>query len=446
VDIIICGAGEVGSHASEVLAAAGHRVTVIDADSDRLRAISDNMDVRTLTGNCTFAHILKEANVANADLLVAATNCDEVNLLAASIGKHLGAAKTIARVHHSAFRDQRGLDYQSALGIDQLICPEYLTATAIARTLRNPAALAIEHFSRGRIDMQEFPVSHNAPALGKPLASLKLPPGVRVATVTRDEQVALPDAETSVKPGDRIVLVGDDKVFQDARKLFQKEDAGRRKVVLMGGGAMSLWLCRALRDRNWSIRLFETDRDLAKDLASKLTWVTVIQDDPTDRAVFQEEQLAQADVFVGLLDDDEANIIACVLAKTMGVTRVVAVVQRPNYLDLLYHIGIDRPFSPRIVAARAIETVLNDSPLQLLASLAEGQVDAFLVRIGANSQVDGKTLREVPLTPNWMVAAIRRNDEVWVPQAKDVLQTGDTVLVIGRHGQEDALRALLVAK
>lgn len=445
MNIIICGAGGMGSYAAEVLAAAGHRVTVIDVDPERLRGVADTLDVRTLVGNSAFAEVLSEANVSSADLLVGATDRDEVNMLTAAIAKHMGAAKTIARVHHGAFLDQRGFDYQSRLGIDQLICPEFLTATAIARTLRNPAALAIEHFSRGRIDMQDFQVSHNAPALGKPLATLRLPPGVRIATVTRNDQVTLPDAETTVKPGDRIVLVGDAEVFYDARKLFLKDDAGRRKVVLMGGGVMSVWLCRALRDRNWSIRLFETDRERAEELARKLDGVTVIQDDPTDRTVFQEEKLARADVFVGLLNDDEVNIIGCVLAKTMGVPRVIAVVHRPTYLDLLYHIGVDRPFSPRIVAARAIETLLDDSPLQLLASLAEGQVDAFLVRVSPTAEVNGKALREIKLTPNWMVAAVRRQDEVWVPKADDSLQSGDTVLVIGRHGEEKALRRMLIS-
>ncbi len=148
MNIIICGNGDVGSHAAEVLASEGHSITVIDLDGVRLRAAEDTMDVRTLVGNCAEATVLREAGVESADMLVAATNVDEVNLLSASIGKAMGAAKCIARVHHTAFFEQKGWDYQRQFNIDRLICPEYSTALSIARKLRNPVALAIEDFAR----------------------------------------------------------------------------------------------------------------------------------------------------------------------------------------------------------------------------------------------------------------------------------------------------------
>jgi trk system potassium uptake protein len=352
MNIIICGAGEVGSHAAEELAAAGHNITVIDSDAGRLEVVGDQMDIGTLHGNAAYADVLREAGAAGADMLVAATDSDEINLLSASIVKAIGAKKSIARVHHSMYFEGHGLDYRVHFGIDLLVCPEYSTATAIARTLRNPAAIAIEHFAHGLVDMQEFPVSADAPALDKPLSQLKLPPGSRLAAIARDNDVFIPDASTHVVKGDRVILVGNANVFYEARRMFHKDDIGRRRVVIMGGNPMAVWLCRALRERNWSIRLFETNRARAEELADKLDWVTVLNADPTDRSVFLEENLSQADVFVALLDDDEANIIGCVLAKSLGVTTVVAVVQRPTYLDLLYHIGVDRPFSPRMVAVR----------------------------------------------------------------------------------------------
>lgn len=443
MNIIICGAGEVGSHAAEVLAAAGNNITVVDIDAQRLRAVADSMDVGTLSGNGAHAEVLREAGCETADLLIAATNSDEINLLCASIAKPIGAKRTIARIHRSAYFEQRGLDYQTHFSIDQLICPEFATATAIARTMRNPAALAIEHFARGKIDMQEFQVSEGAAALNRPLSALRLPKGVRLGAVTREKEVFIPDAATAIQSGDRIVLVGNADVFYEARQLFMKDDAGRRKVIIMGGPVMAVWLCRALKDRNWSIRLFETDRARAQELAEKLNWVTVLNADVTDRAVYEEERVGQADVFVALLDDDEDNIIACVLAKTLGVTQVIAVVQRSNYLDLLYHIGVDRPFSPRVVAAREIESLLDDSPIRLLSSLVEGYVDAYRVRIDEGSPIAGKPLHEVKMTPHWVVAAIRRGEDVWVPGPDDTIQTADTILVIGRHGMEKQLRKMV---
>lgn len=444
MNIIICGAGEVGSHAADVLAAAGHDITIVDQNAERLHTITDSMDVGTLTGNCAQAEVLREAGCEDADLLVAATNSDEINLLCASIAKAIGAKRTIARVHRATYFEHRGLDYQRHFNIDQLICPEFATATAIARTMRNPAALAIEHFARGKIDMQEFEVSENAPGVGRPLIELRLMRGARIGAVTRGKEVFIPDAHTTLQPGDRIVLVGNANIFNDARRLFMRDEAKRRKVVIMGGQVMAIWLCRALRGKNWSIRLFETDRTLAQELAEQLDWVTVLNADPTDPAVYEEERIGQADVFVALLDDDENNIIGSVLAKTLGVTQVIAVVQRSQYLDLLYHIGVDRPFSPRVVAAKEIESMLDEHPIQLLASLAEGHIDAFQVRVSEQTAITGKTLKAIKLTPDWVIAAIRRGDDIWVPTADDAIQAGDTVLVIGRHGTEKSLRSLML--
>lgn len=446
MDIVICGAGEVGSHAAEVLAAAGHDITIIDTDPARLAAVSDVLDIGTLVGNGAHAEVLREAGAADADLVLATTNVDEINLMAASIAKSIGATKAIARVHRGTYFENRGLDYQKHFNVDQLICPEYSTATAIARVLRNPAALAIEHFARGKVEMQSFPVSENAAALGKPLAQLKMPRGVRLAAVSRNDFVFIPDANTTVEAGDQVILVGNSDVFYEARKLFHRDDIGRRKVVIMGGDVMAIWLCRALRERNWSIRVFETDREKAEAIAERLDWITVIQADPTDRNVFQEENLAQADFFIAMLDDDEANIISCVLAKSQGVTEVISVVQRSTYLDLLYHIGVDRPFSPRMVAVQEIESVLDDSPLRLMASLAEGYVDIYRVKLGEESPLIGPPLREIKLGANWMIAALRREGVVWVPTADDTIQPHDTVLLIGKHGMEKQLHKLVSMK
>ncbi|MHC4415754.1 MAG: Trk system potassium transporter TrkA [Planctomycetota bacterium] len=440
--IIICGAGQVGTHAAEVLAGAGHDITIVDSDPARLRKIADSMDVATCCGLCAEAEVLREAGCAQADLLLAATREDEVNLLTAAVAKGVGAAKSIARVHHGSFFEQRGLDYEKHFSIDRLICPEYSTALAIASALRNPGALAIETFARGTIQMQQFPVSDHATAIGKSLAQLALPSGTRLAAITRKREAFIPEASSTVEAGDNVILVGNSAVFQEARRLFHDDKLGRRRVVLMGGSPMSVWLCRALHDRNFSIRLFELDHERAEALAGKLSWVTVIEASPTDRAVADEEHIGTADVFVALREDDEDNIIASVLAKTLGVSLVIAVVQGSTYLDLIYHIGVDRFFNPSVVAAKEIQRILDDRPLQQMSTLADGVVDAYRVRVGTNGEVIGRTLREIKLTPDWIVAAIRRGDRAWVPGADDKLEPSDTALLIGRHGTEKQLKKL----
>jgi trk system potassium uptake protein TrkA len=445
MNIVICGGGQVGTHAAEVLGEAHHEITVIDRDAARLDAIADSMDVGTYTGNAAQAEVLREAGAAEADLVLAATDVDEVNLLTATIAKGLGARRVVARVHHGTYFEKRGFDYERQLGIDSLICPEYSTALAIAASLRNPGAMAVETFARGSIQMQQFSVSEKSPAIGKKLKDLDIPAHTRVAAISRQQEAFIPEAATELQKGDIVVLVGNTASFQDARKLLQDSKVGRRKVILMGGTPMAVWLCRALHDRNFAIRLFETGRERAEELADKLSWVTVMQANPTDRDVAQEEHLGQADVFVALREQDEDNIIASVLAKSMGVTMVIAVVQNAAYLDLIYHIGVDRALNPSQVAVKEVQLLLDERPLQPLESLADGAVDAYRVRVGEKGDAIGKPLRQVPLSPNWIVAAVRRGEKAWVPGADDTLEPGDTALVVGRHGMEKQLKLLFTA-
>jgi len=441
MNIVICGAGEVGRHAAEVLNAKGHHITIVDREDRVLRAVEESVDVRTLAGDCTDAAVLADAGAVDADLFLATTNVDEVNLLAAAVGRALGSKKVVARVHHSRFFERADFSYERALGIDELICPEFATAQAIAQTLRNPGAMAIENFARGQIEMQQIPVSRHAEVIGKALSELPLPRGTRIAAIGRMEAAFIPEAGTRIEPGDSVIMVGDPAHFPVARRFFHDDKHGRRRVVIMGGPPLSVWLCRALKNRNFAIRLFEVDRERAEHLAEKLDWVTVIHGDPTDRDLFDEERIGDADAFVALAHDEE-NILGCVLAKTHGVGQAIAVIERSKYLRLLTQVGVDKPFSPRLVAVREIERLLDDRPLSRLASLAEGFIDVYRVRVNESADVIGKPLSEVKLSPNWVLAAIQRDGTVHVPGARDHIEAGDTLIVIGRHGKDAALRKL----
>lgn len=446
MNIIIAGAGTVGRHLAEVLAASGNSVTVIDLEAAKLTALENELDVRTLRANCGHGDALREAGVPECDMFIAATDHDEVNLLAASVAKGIGAKKCVARVHHSAYFDGRGLDYHQYFRIDSLICPEYATAVAIARTLRNPGALAVENFARGMIEMQELKVSDDAPAVGVPLAELKLPRGVRVATITREERSFIPVADTRIHKGDVATLIGEKSKLESARRLLQTDKIKRKHVVIMGGTSMGVWLCRALRQRHFAVRLFLTDRARAEELASKLSHVTVIEAEPTDPAVFSEEHIAEADAFVALTADDEHNILAAAQAKSLGTKLAIAVTQRSTYLHLLKHVGIDRAFSPRVVAAREIQLLLEPGPVRVGASLVEATADVYEIRVLEGAAVAGKALKTIEFPGPCVIGAIQRGDEVFVPGADDAVRAGDCVLAIGARGMGNKLEKLFAGK
>lgn len=447
MDIVICGAGEVGRHAAEVLGAdSSHSITVIDRKPASLATIEAALDVRVLEGNGAHADVLREAGAATADVFLAATSSDEINLLAASVASGVGAERVIARVHHSAYFDQRGLDYASHLGVNYLVCPENTTAMAIAQTLRNPGAIAVERFARGRIEMQQLPVTRGAPAVGRVLSDIDLPSSVRVAVIERAGQARIPDAAAVVREDDVVTLVGDVTAFDKARRLFHTAHPRRKRVMIMGGTPMGVWLSRALQTRAFSVRLFETDRQRCDELAEKLSWVTILQADPTDPTVLEEEHVQEADAFVALTADDEHNLLGAAWAKSLGTDQAIAVLQRPTYRHLLKHVGIDRAFSPRVTAVNQIVELLRLAPVRHLASLAKGVADVYEVHVSRrDGPAVGRPLRELQLEDRLIVAAIQRGDRVFVPGADDALAGGDITVLIGAAGLERRLHRTFVA-
>lgn len=441
MNIVICGAGDVGRHCAEVFVAKGDNVTMLDLSAGRLAELEATLDVRTLTGNGTHADALLEAGVARADLFIAATDIDEVNLLAGSVAKGVGARQCIARVHHRVYFEGQGLDYARHLGIDHLVCPEFSTAVAIAQVLRSPGALAVERFAQGRIQFAQLPVAPHAPAVGKSLADLKLPAATRLAAVQRGGEAFIPDGSTVIQARDVVSIIGDVEKFEAARNLFQADAPPRSSVVISGGTSMGVWLARALQGRDFSIRLFESDPDRCRELADKLDWVTILQGDATDDAMLEEEHIDRADVLVAVSEDDEHNILAAARAKSIGVQRAVAVVNRSAYLHLIRHIGIDHAFSPRAVAAAEIQRLLEPGPVRHLASLAQGVAHVYEVRIEAGSkEVVGRPLAQLRFPTTLMIAAIERDREVHVPGAQDSVEDGDSIVVIGPQGIEKTLR------
>ena len=446
MNVVICGAGEVGRHAAEVLGTKGCNVTIVDKAADKLATLEDVMDVRTLRGNATEAQVLKEAGADKADLCVSATDNDEINILSASIATGLGTDRSIARVHHSVYFEGVGLDYAVHFGIDHLVCPDYATAQDIARVMRNPGALAVDRFAKGRIEMQQVPISDDAPAIGKTLGDLAIRESARLVTVERDGASFIPDGTTMIRRGDIVTLIGDVKTFDDVRSHFRTKESSRKRVMVMGGTPLAVWLCRELHSRNFAIRLFEPHRERAEELAAKLDWVTVLRVDPLDTDTLTLERIDQADWFVALTDDDENNILAAARAKSMGAREVIAVLQRGTYLHLLEHVGIDRAFSPRVAAAAEIQRLVSTDSMRCLASLAVGFVDVYEIRVSLAAQhVIGVPLQELRLPEQTIIAAVQRGDEAYVPGGQDKIAAGETVVVVAPAGSEKQLKKFFAA-
>lgn len=444
--IVICGAGDVGRHVADMFAAAEHSITVVDRDRNRLQQLRDTLDVGVLEGNCAHAPVLEQARANRADLVIAATDRDEINLLTAQIAKRLGAGTCIARVHDRAYVDRDGFDYQGHCGIDRIVCPEYSTAQAVAHVLRNPLALAIEDFAHGRIQMQEFPVGERSTAVGRPLSEVRFPQRVRLLAIERNGQVSLAAADSEIHAGDVVTLIGEPDAIEGAVKVLGGAISSRRRIVLMGSTPTTVWLCESLRDRSLAVRLFVRDPEEAEELAERLTWVTVIRGDPTDKDLFAEENLDQADTFVALTDDDETNILASAWVKSAGIKQVIAVVQKPRYTHLLAHVGIDLAFSPRAAAAREINRELDRGPVRWLANLAKGALAVYEIRVPGQSDLTGVALQDLKGRLPGAILGIQRGREVKVPGPVDRIEAGDIILVLTQRKSHDVLQKAFAAR
>ena len=442
MNIIICGAGKTGAHAAEILAADGANVTVIDESQVALDVLADSLDVATLLGEPAVAKNLVTAGVADADVVITATDVDEVNLLCASTASYLGADRTFAMVTHSTYLNRDILDYSKIFSIDSLICPSFSTARAIASHLRNPAALKVERLAGHTIELQQFEATKGAAGIGRHLSDVKLPGGARLAAITRDGVTYLPSGLSTVDVGDEVLLVANTDVFHDARRVFRTKDSGRRSVVIMGGSPVAVWLCRALHNRGFSIRLFETDTERANELAEKLSWVTVIQADPTDPNVFMDEHIENADAFVALTND-EHNILSCAWAAGLGVHETYPVVSRKDYAPFVKAMGLTHTFSPSELAVAEIEKRLKRRQLTKIATLTGDEMAIYRVRVGKNAPVTGKPLRDLELMPSCMIIVLEHDEHTGVvPSASEVLEERDVVFVVVREEFVDELRTL----
>ncbi|MCH2160660.1 MAG: Trk system potassium transporter TrkA [Phycisphaerales bacterium] len=444
--IVICGAGEVGSHAAEVLTK-DNSVTIIDKDPSKLAAIEERVDAATVEGNCARADVLLEAEVADADAVVAATECDEVNLLTATLAKKLGAGKALARVHDFDYVDREGeLNYAKALGIDHLFCPEFNTAEEIAQIIRSPAAQKVEAFARGKIQMGRFTVGEKSKVLGRNLNDAKKLDGSRVVAIIRDGVLHMADASSVIMEKDELILVANSDVYDAAQKIYTGGEHRRRSVVISGSCLMAQWLCEMLRGKSFSIRLFEKDRERAEELAAELDWVTVLNADLTDPTTLESEQIAEVDYFVALQPEDERNMITGALAALNGVDKVIVVTQRSSYRVAAMGIGAHRALCPREVAAGQIQNVLDTGSVRELSKLLGGEVGVYRVRVGEQSEVVGKRLKELNLTPDWGILAVQRGESTSVAESGTEIHAADVLLVLGQAAKKDDLAGIFDAQ
>lgn len=429
--ILVLGAGTIGSSIAETLCAQRHNVRVVDIDPEVVQRLNEEMDVRALRGSAAHSSTLFQAGAFDADLCLAVTGTDAVNLLAASVAKAMGTRRAIARVYSPVFLDTSTFDYQRHFKLDRLVSLEQLAAVELARVVRHPGSIAVENLARGALEMQEIAVTGTTAAVGVPLKDLKLGRGVRIGSIFRDGELAIAAADDQIEIGDRVTLLGKREDIDKVKTIFEAETPQKLGIVIAGGGETGFHLARVLDGPRHAVVLLESDRSRCDFLATHLDYTTVVHSDVRRRVSLEEERVGSADVFVACTGDDETNIVACVEAKELGTQRVAAIVERPDYGYVLTRLGLDHVVSPRLVVAGEIQAFLNSGVIISRRPLSAGaEVEVVEIEVMHGAPATEHVLATVPFPERCLIVGVIRESYAFLPGADDRLAAGDTVVAL----------------
>jgi trk system potassium uptake protein len=436
VKIIILGAGQVGATLAENLANEANDVTVVDTNPAQLGELQDRLDIRTIHGFASHPKVLKRAGADDADMVIAVTENDETNMLACKIASTLFHTPTkIARVRSAEYLHEDRLFSPEALSVDMRISPEQLVTDYIHRLIEYPGALQVVDFADGKVRLVGVKAYYGGPLVGRELKTLQthLPANVdaRVAAIYRRGRPIIPEGDTIIEAEDEVFFVAARKHIPKIMAELRKQDKPVKRVMLAGGGNIGLRLAEALED-SIQVKLIERDRMRAKLLSEQLDHAIVLHGDAANEELLTEENIEDMDVFCAITNDDEANILSAMLAKQLGAGKVMSLINRLAYVDLVEGGNIDVAISPQQSTISALLAHVRRGDVVKVHSLRRGAAEAIEAIAHGDregSRVVGRRLDEIELPPGTTIGAIVRGDEVIIAHHDTVIESEDHVIL-----------------
>ncbi len=434
--IIILGAGQVGASSADILSGEANDVTLVDIDSAKLRIPQDRLDIRTVSGNASYPSVLQQAGAEDADLLLAVTNIDEVNLVACTVAATMYDTPTkMARIRAPEYLACPEIFEPDAFPVDVLISPEQILTNHITRLVEYPGALQVLDFADGKIQIVGVRAYHGGPLIGHPLAELRdHMPGVdaRVAAIYRQDKVITPTADTVVEVEDEVFFVAARENIRTVMSEMRKLDKSVNRVIIAGGGNIGFRLASNLERRGYGVKIIERDAACAERVADRLDDTVVLLGDAADEELLRQENIEYMDVFCAVTNNDEANILSAMLAKRLGARRVMALINRSVYVDLFEHSELDIVISPRLATVGSILAHIRRGDVVAVHSLRRGRAEAIEAIAHGDknsSRVVGRGVRDLPLPPGTEIGAILRNNEVLIAHHDTVIEPEDHVIL-----------------
>ncbi|HKX37895.1 MAG TPA: Trk system potassium transporter TrkA [Burkholderiales bacterium] len=429
--IVILGAGQVGSSVAESLASEQNDLTVVDLEPKRLRALQDRLDLRTVTGSASHPSVLVEAGIDDADLLIAVTQSDETNLVACRLAARMfNVPRRIARIRATDYLANEKVLGEEGFDVDLSICPEQILTDYIVKLVEFPGALQVLDFAGGKVSLVAVRAFAGGPLVGRQLKDLRAQ-DVRIVAIFRGDRSIMPDGEAVIETGDEVFCLAASGHIREVMRELRRLDEPVRRVMIAGGGNIGLRLARAL-EHDYSVRIIEHNNRRCEILAARLGKALVLTGDTTDEELLEDEGIADMDLFVAVTNDDENNIMSSLLSKRMGARRVVALINRRSYVDLLQAGEIDIAISPAQATIGTLLAHVRRGDVVAVHSLRRGAAEALeAVAHGdrASSRITDRRIDEIELPPGTTIGAVVRGDEVIMAHHDTRIQAEDHVIV-----------------
>jgi len=433
--IVILGAGQVGASVAESLVSEHNDITIVDVDAARLRTLQDRLDLRTVAGSASHPSVLTAAGIEDADLLIAVTQSDDTNLVACKLAARMfNVPRRVARIRATDYLNNEAVLGEQGFDVDLSICPEQVLTDYIAKLVEFPEALQVLDFADGKVSLVAVRAFEGGPLVGHPIKDLRRHiPNVetRVVAIFRRDHAIVPMGETVVEAGDEVFCLSAARHIRQVMRELRSVDRPVKRVMIAGGGNIGLRLARAL-EKDYSVRVIEHDKRRCDLLAARVDKALVLNGDATDEELLEYENIAEMDLFVAVTNDDENNIMSSLLAKKMGARRVVALINRKSYVDLLQSGHIDIAISPAQATIGKLLAHVRRGDVVAVHSLRRGAAEAMEAVVHGDKEscrVTGRRVGEIELPEGTTIGAVVRGDEVMMAHHDTLIAAEDHVIV-----------------
>lgn len=432
--VIIAGVGNVGFHLAKLLCQEGQDIVLIDQAADKLKMAANQVDAATIKGTATSYTVLEEAGVSEADLLIAVTSSEEVNITTAIIAKHLGAKRTIARISNTEFLYKKDKLNLKHLGIDDIISPESLAAREIKRLLKEVAITDSFDFEKGLLQLIGVNIEAKSPLIGKSMIEVaKINPDQSFMTVAilREDETIIPYGDTTFQEGDHVYFVAQPESVEKLLFLSGKKKEGVKSLMILGGSRVGFHAAKILSNK-YNVKLIEKDSQKCFELADELPDAMVINGDGRNVELLEEESINEMDAFIAVTGDSETNIISCLVAKKLGVKKTIAMVENMDYIHLSQSIGVDTMINKKLIAANFIFRHVRQGEIVSITSIHGVNAEILEFEVQENSKITQHQLRNLQFPKSAIIGGVIREGKGLTTPGNFRFQAKDRVVVLSK--------------